>query len=71
MFAFILNGSAQVELIDFRYTRSMRKRNAYIATPLDHNFSFSMVVARSQTKHAISKAKCAIGLKLADGLALG
>ena len=25
-FAFISNGSTQVELIDFRYTRSMRKR---------------------------------------------
>ena len=25
-FAFVSNGSAQVELIDFRYTRSMRKR---------------------------------------------
>ena len=42
-----------------------------IATPLDRNFSFSTVVARSQTKRAISKAKRAIGLKLAGGLALG
>ena len=44
---------------------------ACIATPLDRNFSFSMVVARSQTKRAISKAKRAIGLKLAGGLAVG
>ena len=29
----------------------------YIATPLDRNFSFSMVVVRSQTKQAIFKAK--------------
>ena len=43
----------------------------YIATAFDCNFSFSMVVARLQTKCAISKAKCAIGLKLAGGLALG
>ena len=42
-----------------------------IAMPLDHNFMFSMVVARSQTKRAISKAKRVIGLKLAGGLALG
>ena len=37
----------------------------YIATPSDCNFLFSTVVARSQTKWAISKAKRAIGLKLA------
>ena len=42
-----------------------------IAMPLDRNFSFSMVVAQSETKRAISKAKHAIGLKLAGGLALG
>ena len=41
------------------------------ATPLDSNFLFSTVVARSQTKRAISKAKRAIDLKLAGGLALG
>ena len=28
----------------------------YIATPLDRNFSFCMVVVRSQTKQAIAKA---------------
>ena len=39
--------------------------NACIATPLDHNFSFRMVVARLQTKRTI------FGLKLAGGLALG
>ena len=39
--------------------------------PLDRNFSFRMVVARSQTKRAIFKAKGAIGLKLAGALALG
>ena len=39
--------------------------------PLDRNFLFFMVVARSQTKRAISKAKGAIHLELAGGLALG
>ena len=39
----------------------------YIATPIDRNFSFSMVVARLQIKQTISEAKCAISLKLAGG----
>ena len=43
----------------------------YIATPLDRNFSFPMVVAQSQTKLAIPKAKHTISLKLVDGLVLG
>ena len=43
----------------------------YIAMPLDCNFSFSMRVVRLQRKLTISKAKHAIGLKLAGGLALG
>ena len=39
----------------------------YTETP----YEFRTVLARSQTKRAIFKAKSAIGLKLAGGLALG
>ena len=41
-----------------------------MAMALDCNFSISMHVVRSQTNCFISKTKCAIGLKLADGLDL-
>ena len=64
-FTFFSNGSAQVELIDFWFTCSIYTETlyTYTATPLDRTFSFSMCVARSQTKLAISKAKHTIGLK--------
>ena len=43
-FVLLLDGSTQVELIDFRFMR-METLYVYIATPLDHEFLFSMVVA--------------------------
>ena len=46
-FVLVSDGSAQVDLLDFRYTHS-------IATPLDRNFSFLMVVTQLQTKRTIS-----------------
>ena len=53
------DGSAQVELM----SGSHIVYGNDIAMHLDCNFSFSMVVARLQTKQAISKAKHASGVE--------
>ena len=51
-------------LVDFRFTRSMRKRYTHAQTPLDRTFSTTGGVARSQTKICISTTKRRISLRL-------
>ena len=65
------NGSAQVHLIDFRVTVEYAETPyAWIAMPLDRNFSIIGGVVRSQTKRCISTMKRTVGLKLECRLAL-
>jgi hypothetical protein len=63
-FTFISNGSAQVHLIDFRFTQSTEMPYACLPMPLGGNFSLNYLGCSMIAERYSSTAKCTISLKL-------